>query len=80
MLPSVITGMRLGLGVALVIVLAAEFISSTDGNGRLHLGRLAEPPGQPDVRRPDRHGYHRRCPGHRGNMLERLAVPWKQDS
>lgn len=78
-LPSVVTGLRLGLGSALVIVLAVEFISSTNGMGvyiwnawqALQVGQMFAGllvmliiGGILVIG---------------GNWLERLAVPWKSD-
>jgi len=78
-LPSVVTGLRLGLGSALVIVLAVEFISSTNGMGvyiwnawqALQVGQMFAGllvmviiGGILVIG---------------GNWLERLAVPWKND-
>lgn len=78
-LPSVITGLRLGLGAALVIVLAVEFISSTNGMGvyiwnawqALQVGQMfAGLLVMVIIGGILTAG---------GNWLERLAVPWKSD-
>jgi NitT/TauT family transport system permease protein len=78
--PSVITGLRLGLGAALVIVLAVEFISSTTGMGvyiwnawqSLQVGQMFSGLAVMVI-----------VGGLLvviGDWLERIAVPWKTDN